>query len=396
MAKFDQKDDTYWALMHELQKVTREGQSNSRSASSKPLQSANKLILVSLDSLYFPTAPEIESNREDPNWLQHIGNFLTGTESSDLKLKPKRFGALESDAAFQRAMVEFRPYPRHEDIEQHYQRRLKFEETARMILNSRNVAFNFPSVPLHGISVMCATSTPCFLFIYEAEDLFVLDECFQKFVMPSKKERIWIALQFAKAVATLHAARVCHGLINIFNLYLKAPKSCITAEKDGSVRIDVHKSSPMVAGFEILRDVQTHSDFIDVEPPTWRVFLHPDRLSPGNEKARQIPEHDVFSLGMVMIAIGLWAPFTSLKKYQSAGTEQEARSFCEKLRKQFQGDRMSNKMPSEYGEIVSYALGRSASVPGQRPFAGERLSLDVYREPNASCVAEVLSQLLEK
>lgn len=147
-----------------------------------------------------------------------------------------------------------------------------------------------------------------------------------------------------------------------------------------------------LAGFEILRHRAGHSDLIDVESREQRVFLHPERLLQGEWKERQRPEHDAFSFGILMIAIGLWTSFASLKKYQQANTEKEARSFVEKLRKQFCGDGADNGMPGEYAKIISHCLGKSFGSLGQTVISEGDL------EPswrNSSCVVVELSKLLD-
>jgi hypothetical protein len=49
---------------------------------------------VPFDSLYFTTEPVLEASREEESWLERVVQFLTKHDSSDLKLKPRRFGAL--------------------------------------------------------------------------------------------------------------------------------------------------------------------------------------------------------------------------------------------------------------------------------------------------------------
>jgi len=351
---------------------------------------------VPFNSLYFTTELVLEASREEESWLEKIVQFLTKPDSSGLKLKPRRFGALQTDKGFEKVMVEFRPFPEHEPDKAHSMRRQAFVSTARMILCSQRGAVRLSTVPLRCISAMEKSVTPCFLFIYAAENLFGLDESLQKFARPSVKERVWLALHYAKAVAALHSASICHGLINPFNLYLQVPKSSRERIVSGSIRLDVLNTSPMLAGFETSRSIFASSDLIDVEDRDWRVYLHPDRLLPGYAKEAQNPQHDVFSLGMVLIVIGLWMPFTSFRKYQEAQTERERQDFSAKLRKHFQADGSGDIMPREYRGIVSYCLGRCSTLPGQLVDAdGERL-LSSYGHPKAACVVDALTNLYER
>jgi hypothetical protein len=351
---------------------------------------------VPFNSLYFTTELVLEASREEESWLEKIVQFFTKPDSSGLKLKPRRFGALQTDKGFEKVMVEFRPFPEQEPEKAHSMRRQAFVSTARMILCSQHGAVRLSTVPLRCISAMEKSVAPCFLFIYAAENLFGLDESLQKFATPSVKERVWLALCYAKAIAAIHSASICHGLINPFNLYLRVPKPSRDRIVSGSIRLDVLNTSPLLAGFETSRSTSAFSDLIDVEDRDWRVYLHPDRLLPGYAKEAQNPQHDVFSLGMVLIVIGLWMPFTSFRKYQEAQTEQERRDFSTKMRKRFQGDGSGDIMPEEYRGIVSYCLGRSWTLPGQLVDAdGERL-LSSYGHPKAACVVDALTNLYER
>jgi hypothetical protein len=347
---------------------------------------------VPFDSLYFPTEPAVESNHGEENWLEKVVQFFTKPDSSDLKLKPRRFGALQTDRGFKKVMVEFRAFPEDEPVKAHLMRRQAFVSIAKMILCSRHGAVQFSSVPLRCISAMEFSATPCFLFVYAAENLFGLDESLQNFATPSVKERVWLALHYAKAISALHSASICHGLINPFNLYLQVPESSRDRMVSGLLRLDVRQTLPMLAGFDVSRSILAFSDLIDVEDRDWRVYLHPDRLSQGDAKELQNPQHDVYSLGMVLIVIGLWRPFTCLKKYQEAQDERARRDFSSKLRKHFQTNGWSNTMPDEYRDIISYCLGRSSNLPGQL----EEQLLSSYGHPKASCVVDKLASLYDR
>jgi hypothetical protein len=52
-----------------------------------------------------------------------------------------------------------------------------------------------------------------------------------------------------------------------------------------------------------------------------------------DERDFQSPKHDVFALGMVMIIIGLWKPFTSFKKYHLAKMDEERQKAAMQHRK---------------------------------------------------------------
>jgi len=351
---------------------------------------------ISLESLLFPNEPEGDTNRDQAGWLQRLVQYFSGSKPSSLKLKARRFGALKTEDSLETVMIEFRPYPKDSLAEVYSKRRRAFSSVGKMILCSRIGDAKFPTVPLRYLSEIESSSTPCFLFVYAAENLFGLDEALEKFETPSVKERLWLALCYAKAIDSIHSADICHGLINPYNLYLKAPKSFIAQKAGGAARLDVEKSSPCLAGFEISRSTVEYmqSDKVDVDDPHWRVFLHPARLSEGSDKSLQSPAHDLFSLGMVMTVIGHWRTFTSFQKYQQANTETERRDFAMKLRKHFRGGSGNHSnMPAEYADIISFCLGRSKGLSGEDIDPDEEIFLRSSGHAKTSRVVAALTRL---
>lgn len=377
MAKFDYRDAIYYQILHELKKASsqvvedsstilndsqtlvNERRSNSwgkYSAEASNLSEAEPRW-IPLGALYFPNNSKLESDRRHRSWLDEVLSYFSNV--TDLSLKPRRFGILERRDQLEKVMVEFRRYPEHEGINDYLGRQEAFVNMARMLLRDQ---LKFLTVPLRGISMMNQSKTPCFLFIYGAENLLGLDEALQMIKAPTMMERLWLALEYAKAIDILHSMNICHGLINPYNLYLQFPVSHSYEELSTSVPFALQQTAPMLAGFDVAREVSQASDLIDVEDQDWRVYIHKDRLSQGSWKERQVPEHDVFSLGMVLIVIGLWMPFERFKKYQEAADENQRREFSMKLRKHFGSSKSINTMPREYEDVVSYCLGKRGKV----------------------------------
>jgi hypothetical protein len=217
---------------------------------------------VPLDSLFFPADSTSEARREEKGWLQRIVSLFARAGASSLKLKPRRYGVLKQNGALEMVMVEFRHYAVDVERTEYLRRRQAFTRLGKMVLSSRRGqgAAPFPSVPLRCISEMEYSSTPCFLLVYAAEDLFGLDESLGRFEMPTVGERIWLALRYAKAVAALHLANIVHGLINPYNLYLEVPGSSRYQTNGNLTRINFHNTTPMLAGYEIARFMPGDSD----------------------------------------------------------------------------------------------------------------------------------------
>lgn len=339
------------------------------------------------DSLYFTNKGELESDRAQSNWLYEVLNFFA--RAPELKLKSRRFGVLEQNSRLEKVMVEFRCFPKRAELKDYLDRQAALQHIAEMLHQNQT---KFSSVPLRGISVMPESETPAFLFVYRADNLVGLDEALQSIPAPTVKERLWLGWQYAQAIAGLHSSMVCHGLINPYNLYLR--RLLPQEAKHSSSTLDsfsIQQTQPMLAGFDVARNLFGASDLIDVEDPDWRIYAHNDRLHYGHWKQPQSPEHDVFSLGMVLIVIGLWKPFTSFRKYHETKDEHLKRAFCMKLRKAFGSSTLQLTMPNAYEGIISCCLGEEKDSihhqqenPVQEPQA-----------PSAADIAAKLAKLLE-
>ncbi|KAH8647690.1 hypothetical protein BX600DRAFT_530593 [Xylariales sp. PMI_506] len=383
ITKFDHRDITYHLLLRELVKICSletpeqkcEAQGTGAVLAERDNLRQEALALGSPDifetepqwlpyeSLYFPDDQQLESIPNRFSWLTEAIKFFV--QGSDLRLKPRRFGVLKHGNEHENVMVEFRHYSNHEEVREHLMRREAFVSTARMLLWSRHGVYQLPAVPLRGISIMAESETPSFLFVYKADDLISLEEAFDLLNKPTVEERVWLALQWAQALQALHSLKTCHGLINPHNLYMKLPRNReITANSKISLSLANQRPLPLLAGFEIARQVSGKTDLIDVEDQDWRVYQHKDRLGQGDDKERQTYAHDIFSLGMVLIVIGHWLPFTSFRKYQEAADDKQRRAFSMKLGKAFQSADASETMPSDYRDVVSCCLGRRSVTTG--------------------------------
>ncbi|KAI8635264.1 hypothetical protein F5Y19DRAFT_482515 [Xylariaceae sp. FL1651] len=348
---------------------------------------------IASERLYFPAEPELEIDHEKESWLEKFARFFTEPESSDLKLKPRRFAALRTGDKFEKVMVEFCLCTEHMSPIELSFRRQRLVNTARTILQSNlSTATRLSTVPLRGISSIATATTHSLLMVFRADALVGLDEAFDKFDIPTVKSRVWLALRYAESIAALHSACFCHGLINPSNLYLQVRASL----RDRYPVLQAQNMSPMVAGFDIARQTEWSSDLIDVEEPHWRIHLHPERMQRGYNKERQDPRHDIFSFGMVMIELGLWKLFSRFQNYKSAETEAKRQDYCIKLRKKFQGDGTDGEMPDDYRDIISYCLGRSSFLPGEALNAQQSRLLSELDEPKATRVVDALSRLYER
>ncbi|KND88667.1 Protein SERAC1 [Tolypocladium ophioglossoides CBS 100239] len=333
--------------------------------------SISDVLWVPMSSLKFAVGDVQEQQRTSFGWLQRIVESFTRDVAANMKLKPRRYGVLDHKNTLEKVMVEFRPYPPYQDMGvndtiTYEERRLAVARLARMLScsTSSGPGAAFPSVPLRCLSEIKDSSKPCFLFVYAAEGLYGLDELISRHPAPRPECRLRLALCYARALASLHLADLVHGCINTENLYVKSltPPEGSSALDAAAEVVDLERCTPLLAGFEVARDLVGKSDRLDVEDPHLRVYLHPDRLAAGEEKSFQHPRHDVFGLGMVLIEIGLWKRFTLCREYPSVSDydDRDRQRFCRSLRKRFKGEMSGNNMGGLYQAIVAFCLGKDS------------------------------------
>jgi hypothetical protein len=356
---------------------------------------------VPYTDLYFPTDASSEMDREGKTWLERLVQTLTQFKGSNLKLQARRFGALARGREFLNVMVEFRPYIselwkiRPLDYERQRWQVLKL---GRMLqaATSQSAATSFPCVPLLFLSECRTSSPPVFVLIYAAESLYSLDEGIKYMPPPSPDQRLRLALRIAKSIAALHLAGIVHGGINTESIYLRYQPGVHAGGGVSNMNID--EATPMLAGFDMARDFAGDSSKLDVEDPELRVYLHPDRMGWGGEKEMQHPRYDVFSLGMVMIEIGLWQRFKSFQKYHAADTDEERKMFSTRLRGHFEGNGNDGRMDGRYRTVVSYCLGRRAhpvDVHGNSEMdSSHGATVSPLGTPNAVRVVQALAKIL--
>lgn len=110
-------------------------------------------------------------------------------------------------------------------------------------------------------------------------------------------ERVSLAKSLARSVAFVHNIQFVHKNIS--------PETCIMFRKDEST-----VGTPFLVGFDSFRLAEGHT--VRTGDNNWakNLYRHPTRqgISPEN---RYIMQHDVYSLGVLLLEIGLWASFVT-------------------------------------------------------------------------------------
>lgn len=118
---------------------------------------------------------------------------------------------------------------------------------------------------------------------------------------PTLGQRFSIAFKIAQAVANWHRVGWVHQSVASYNVML-------FASQQSKEKLDF--SSPYLCGFEYARPNAGPSHPRYVENFSVAVYCHPDRQGVPSSQHRK--RHDLYSLGVVLLEIGLWRPMKEL------------------------------------------------------------------------------------
>lgn len=114
---------------------------------------------------------------------------------------------------------------------------------------------------------------------------------------PTLEERLTMAYHIAKAVAQWHRVDWVHQSISSHNVIFLKPET-----GGSSDRWDFH--APLLHGFDFARPNAKPSIGRYVENIELDIYRHPDRQ--GEARDGHTKRHDLYSLGVVLLEIGLW------------------------------------------------------------------------------------------
>lgn len=346
--------------------------------------------------------PEPRPRIASETYLQWLINLWSSNKAEQMKLSPRQYGVLKQGDQLEDVMAEFRPYPKNlknNSADEYRSRRLRVCRLARMMLATQNVELrvSFPCVKIRCLAEIENPDNPGFVLVYSSKGISSLGEEIQKShegrkTPPLKRIRQLMALNLAKAILALHLSHQVHGRINPENIFFDLSNA------DNSVSEQEALTTPLLAGFEVSRDVGGQSDHLDVEDFFQRVYLHPDRHPMGSQKSHQRRPHDIFSLGLVLIEIGLWKRFHYMQKYQESNTDQERQAFAAKLRKAFSREQVGREgdMGRIYHAIIRYCLAGEEDRPKLAPEDLPEPDTILLGEPNGMQLVALLEQQLRE
>lgn len=346
--------------------------------------------------------PEPRPQIASETYLQSLISLWSSNKADQMKLSPRQYGILKQGDQLEDIMAEFRPYPKNlknNSMDEYRSRRLKICLLARMMLSTQNaeLGISFPCVKFRCLAEIENPNNPGFVLVYSSKGISSLGEEIQKShegrkTPPPKRVRLLMALNLAKAILALHLSHQVHGRINPENIFFDLSSADDSASEEEAL------ATPLLAGFEILRDVGGKSDYLDEENFFQRVYLHPDRHPTGSQKAHQRRPHDIFSLGLVLIEIGLWQRFHYMQKYQELSTDLERQAFAARLRKAFSRERLGRvgDMGRIYHTIVHYCLAGEEERPKLAPEDLPEPDTILLGEPNGMQLVALLEQQLRE
>lgn len=186
-------------------------------------------------------------------------------------------------------------------------------------------------------------------------------------------QRIDLAKSIVSAVFLLHAADFVHKQIRSDNIIIfeRRPEDPVRVESIGRTSTDSAQQHrqwypyrlgrPFLVGFDSSRKADAHSLMVKVEEWRKSIYLCPERhrLQPGDEFRM---EHDIYSLGVVLLEVGMWASFCDRQSPQlgkRVWRDQTTLKGSEELKKIYMGlaiGTVPRLMGQKYADIVVACL----------------------------------------
>lgn len=162
--------------------------------------------------------------------------------------------------------------------------------------------------------------------------------------MPSLEDRFRLAFNLASTVLHLHAKGLTHRNINSNNIFFIVQN--VLSKPDGSKPWKMGAIRyPCLTSFD-----QCDEDSIapHQEPLNSSIYRHP--WIERGQRTRYRTAHDIYSLGLILLEIGLWMPISSLWKTKYARLDFKRRLQTIYIKK------LTAKCGSAYMRVVDYCL----------------------------------------
>ncbi|KAF1951344.1 hypothetical protein CC80DRAFT_496162 [Byssothecium circinans] len=170
---------------------------------------------------------------------------------------------------------------------------------------------------------------------------------------PALEDRFRLAFTLASTFNKIHGGNFTHKDVNSSNILLFRKNK---PQSPNSRALDFALRSPVICSFDLFSEY-------DIEPtntmPPLNIYRHPEDPKFTGEKGKQHgPQFDLYSLGLILLEVGLWQPLADLwkPKYTLADFKQRVEEVYIR--------RLSSKCGTAYEQVVRdcfWAADRIAS-----------------------------------
>jgi hypothetical protein len=189
------------------------------------------------------------------------------------------------------------------------------------------------------------------------------------------EHRLEFARKIACAVMYTHVMGYVHKSIRTSNIVVLGKKSNPPSPK--------HLGEPFLCGFETARHDKTTSDQQGDAHWQFNIYRHPNRQG-LHPQERYTMNHDVYSLGVVLLELGLWKPLllTGLSKLQGATADEIAAGAVRDYLKKLATDNLPVLLGTKYCETVLFCL----NVDGDSQVGSSAVVEDVLKRLEDLCI----------
>ncbi|XDG00623.1 hypothetical protein ABKA04_000238 [Annulohypoxylon sp. FPYF3050] len=175
---------------------------------------------------------------------------------------------------------------------------------------------------------------------------------------PALGQRFGLALQLARCISHLQLVKWVHKSFRSENILFFPPEIDSSAVPSPTSGESLNFSEPWVLGYEFSRPESYFSQGQSDRCPTRDVYRHPDRQGRPTQLFNKV--HDIYSLGVVLLEIGLWQQATSLEKSGFANVR-DPQTIKKHLVRHAE-KRLASKMGEKYQQVVLTCLQNSFDV----------------------------------
>ncbi|KAI2462995.1 hypothetical protein F4781DRAFT_426720 [Annulohypoxylon bovei var. microspora] len=266
----------------------------------------------------------------------------------------EKFGVLQWDS--KPMLVEYRSYAPESPVPVEMDSRTHdlVDKLAKLLCQPKEVVFRTPSC--WGWARQMQFNRVAFMFSVpegsEAQPKSLYHILGSSSQPPSLGQRFALALQLARCISHLQLVKWVHKSFRSENVLFFPPKIDKNADPAPTPEESLDFSEPWVLGYEFSRPEAYFSQGQSDRCPTRDVYRHPDRQGRPTQLFNKV--HDIYSLGVVLLEIGLWQQATSLEKSGFANVR-DPQAIKKHLVRHAE-KRLASKMGEKYRQVVLTCL----------------------------------------